>query len=539
MPAPTTIPELIDLVRKSQLIEPAKLNGYLTTHPGPYESPAALCRRMQADGLVTQFHIEQLLRGKYRGFFLGKYKVLDRIGLGGMGQVFLAEHTAMRRRAALKVLPPDRAENKFSRERFLREARASGQLDHPNLVRAFDVDQDGDVIFLVMEFVDGISFHDLIVRHGPLTPARAGYYLWQAAAGLAYMSSCGLIHRDIKPANMLVDRLGIVKILDLGLVRSEDENDELTRGEGVKILGTADYLAPEQAIDCSNVDVRADIYGLGATAYFMLTGKPPFGGDKVAHKLIAHQTKAVKPVHEIRPEIPRELSDVVTKMLAKKAAERYQTPLELMAALQEWAENPPPPPTEQEIPAITGGGIGGCSSSAVNLGTHAVRAARGGSSASGLSTSGSAIKYHSSRFAPVATHKAPVAEATPSPVGALHITPAPQTVTPPKPNFPGYLPALPANASHGAKHGTNETQPGSAAAIVRKQTAPKPESSAVIVLVKPAGSLRHRASMALAFCLTVALAAWDVAVITGSVPRAIFGGPPVVDKNDSQAPPGK
>ncbi len=523
---------MIDLLKKSQLIEPAKLDGYLTTHPGPYESPAALCRRMQADGLITAFHTEQLLRGKYRGFFLGKYKVLDRIGLGGMGQVFLAEHISMRRRVALKVLPPDRAENQFSKERFLREARAAGQLDHPNLVRAFDVDEDGDVVFLVMEFVDGISFHDLVLRHGPLTPARAGYYLWQAAAGLAYMSSCSLIHRDIKPANLIVDRHGVVKILDLGLVRSEVENDELTRGEGIKILGTADYLAPEQAIDCSKVDVRADIYSLGATGYFLLTGKPPFGGDKVAHKLIAHQMKPVKPVHELRPEIPRELSDAITKMLAKKPAERFQNPLEVMAALDEWAQNPPPPPTEQEIPSVTGGGTGGCSSSAVSLGTNAVRSSHGGSSAAGMSATGSAIKYHSARFATVATAKIPVADATPAPAAALYITPPPLLSTvPPKPHLPGYLPALPASATHGLKKGTSEPDLGSTAAIVRKLTAPRPATVPTPVLVQPAGSLRHRASMGLAFCLTLALAAWDVAVITGSIPRAIFGGPPMVEKS--------
>jgi len=519
MPAPTTIPEFIDLVRKSQLVEPAKLDGYLTTHPGPFESPAALSRRMQADGLITPFHSEQILRGKYRGFFLGKYKVLDRIGLGGMGQVFLAEHTNMRRRAALKVLPPDRAENQFSKERFLREARAAAQLDHPNLVRAFDVDFDGDVIFLVMEFVDGINFHDLVVRHGPLTPARAGYFIWQSAMGLEYMSSRGLIHRDIKPANLLVDRNGVVKILDLGLVRSEEENDELTRGEGVKILGTADYLAPEQAIDCSRVDVRADIYSLGATAYFLLTGQPPFGGDKIAHKLIAHQTRKAVPVHELRPEIPVELSAVVTKMLAKKPAERYQTPAEVMAALDEWAVNPPPPPSDIEIPSTTGGG-GGCASSAVSLGTNTVRPSRGGSSAAGLSTSGSAIKYHSARFAATATAAGPVADATPIPLGPLYIAAAGPVPAPPK---PFHLPSLPAGTTHGMKKGTSSIDLATAAALARKiatktqPAIPRPEP----VLVRPAGSLRHRASMALAFSLTLALGAWDVAVLTGTLPRSI------------------
>src|SRR5262245_36596756 len=137
MPAPTTADELVTLVRKSKLLDPAELDEYLSNQQVPFADPAALCARMRADGLLGAFHVEQLLRGKYRGFFLGKHKLLDRIGLGGMGQVFLAEHVNMRRRVAIKVLPPDRAQNEFSRERFLREARAAGQLDHPNLVRAF------------------------------------------------------------------------------------------------------------------------------------------------------------------------------------------------------------------------------------------------------------------------------------------------------------------------------------------------------------------------------------------------------------------
>src|SRR5262249_27652069 len=139
---------------------------------------------------------EQILRGKHKKFFLSKYKILDRIGLGGMGQVFLAEHSTMRRRVALKVMPPDRTENRYSPERFMREVRAAGRLDHPNLVRAFDVDQDGDVIFLVMEFVDGVTLLDLVERHGPLDPDRAAYFLWQAACGLAYLNQGGLVHRD-------------------------------------------------------------------------------------------------------------------------------------------------------------------------------------------------------------------------------------------------------------------------------------------------------------------------------------------------------
>ena len=388
MASPTTVDAFFDCVRKSGLLETAQFEAFLATHPAGFESPAGAAACLIADNLLTPFHTGQLLRGKHKGFFLGRYKILDRIGLGGMGQVFLAEHDSMRRRAALKVLPPDRSVNEFSRARFLREARASAQLDHPNLVRAFDFDQDGEVTFLVMEYVDGVTFHDLVLRSGPLNAYRAAHYIWQAANGLSYLHERGMIHRDIKPANVLVDRQGVIKLLDLGLVRSVDDVENLTRGEGVKILGTADYLPPEQAIDCSAVDRRADIYGLGATAYYLLTGHPPFVGEKVAQKLIAHQMQAVTPICAARPDVPEGLSDAITRMLAKRPDDRFQSATEVMDAVEEWATYMPEPPSEVEIPATAGmSGHAGM----VNLGPRpSSRAAPGLTSASG-----SAIKYHS------------------------------------------------------------------------------------------------------------------------------------------------
>jgi serine/threonine protein kinase len=248
MPAPTTATELADLIRRSGLIDPTKLKAYAASRTDTPVPADALAVRLQADGLLTPFQVAQLLRGKFRRLVLGKYKVLDRIGLGGMGEVFLAEHLKMRRRAAIKVLPRNRYEDPFARERFLREARAAGQLDHPNIVRAFDVGEETGVIFLVMEYVEGISLQDLVARRGPLDPAAAAGYLIQIARGLAYLGDRGLVHRDIKPANLLVTPDGVVKILDLGLVRSEADIDDLTHREGSPLLGSADYLAPEQAV---------------------------------------------------------------------------------------------------------------------------------------------------------------------------------------------------------------------------------------------------------------------------------------------------
>jgi serine/threonine protein kinase len=211
-----------------------------------------------------------------------------------MGTVFLCEHTSMRRRVAIKVLPVAKAKDPSYLERFYREARAVAALDHPNIVRAYDIDQDEKLHFLVMEYVDGASLQEIVKRAGPLEPLRAAHYMCQAAFGLQHAhEAAGLVHRDIKPGNILVDRTGAVKVLDMGLARFfHDEEDVLTKKYDENVLGTADYLAPEQALDSHAVDIRADIYSLGATFYFCLTGKTPFSEGTVAQKLIWHQTRA-------------------------------------------------------------------------------------------------------------------------------------------------------------------------------------------------------------------------------------------------------
>jgi serine/threonine protein kinase len=450
MPAPATTTDFLDVVRKSRLVEESDLTAFAGRHPDLPDDPIQIAAALQADGLLTNFQSEQLLRGKYRGFVLGRFKLMDRIGLGGMGQVFLAEHGMMRKKVALKVLPPDRAQNQFARERFIREARTTGQLEHPNLIKAYDLDRDGDVHFLILEYVDGMSFQDWVARSGPLDPHRAAYYLWQAASGIAYLSGKGLVHRDIKPANLIVDRVGAVKILDLGLVREEDAVDDLTRREDVKFLGTADYLAPEQLANCSTVDVRADLYGLGATGYFLLTGKTPYSGQTMAQKLIAAQTSEARAVHLVNPTVPIELSVIITKLMAKKPADRYQTAEELLAALDPWTESPPDPPAEHEFPNREGH-TAPIPNSAVALSFNLMKAARGGSgsgSGSGgtsshnklcTQASSSSLRLHSATAAdtkvaaelPTTETPSPAMVATPGPVAAPAATPTPAA----KPTF--------------------------------------------------------------------------------------------------------
>jgi serine/threonine protein kinase len=444
MPAPATTTDFLDVVRKSRLVEESDLVAFAARHVDLPDDPTVIAKALKSDHLLTNFQVEQLLRGKYRGFILGRYKLQDRIGLGGMGQVFLAEHGTMRKKVAIKVLPPDRSSNQFARERFVREARATGQLEHPNLIRAYDLDQDGDVHFLIMEYVDGMSFQDWVTRSGPIDSHRAAYYLWQAASGLAYLSGKGLVHRDIKPANLIVDRVGAVKILDLGLVREEDTADDLTRREDVKFLGTADYLAPEQMANCSKVDVRADLYGLGATGYFMLTGKTPFGGQTMAQKLIAAQTQEARAVHLVNPTVPIELSVIITKLMAKKPADRYQSAEELLSALDPWTETPPDAPLEAEFPNRYGVAAP-IPNSAIALSFNLMKAARSGSGNSngsgsqpklGSQSSSSSLRLHSHS---ATEGKDNNAVDTPSP--AIVVTPAPKivdevkTIVTPKPMF--------------------------------------------------------------------------------------------------------
>jgi len=205
MPVPTTTDELLELIRKSELIAPPRLDAFLkqATPAGAAPTPRDLTAQLVSSGMITQFQAEQFLQGKWRGFTIGKYKVLERIGSGGMGTVYLCEHMVVGRKVAVKVLPTSQAENPSALGRFYREARAAGVLDHPNLVKAHDIDQDGALHFLVMDYVDGASLQDIVARFGPLSPPRATHYVRLAALGLQAAHDSGLVHRDVKPGNIM------------------------------------------------------------------------------------------------------------------------------------------------------------------------------------------------------------------------------------------------------------------------------------------------------------------------------------------------
>ena len=332
----------LDLVRRSGLVEKDRLGEVLLElkrEAGGHSisDTEMVARRLVEANLITRWQADRMLEGRYKGFFLGKYKLLDHLGTGGMSSVFLAEHVLMQRRVAIKVLPKDRVADSSYLARFHREAQAAASLDHRNIVRAYDIDNVGDVHYIVMEYVEGRDLQQIVKEGGPMDYIAATEYIRQAAEGLAHAHQSGLIHRDVKPGNLLVDQKNVVKILDLGLARFIDEQKaSLTVAFDENVLGTADYLAPEQALDSHRVDARADIYGLGCTLYFLLTGHPPFVGGTLAQRLMMHQKQQPPSILLDRPDAPADLVEICMKMLAKKPGDRYQTAAEVARELAAW-----------------------------------------------------------------------------------------------------------------------------------------------------------------------------------------------------------
>lgn len=343
-----TLDSFLAVLSKCGLVPPERLaalvEAYRAQHPEVTEGQP-FAEALIAQNVITPWQAEKLLLGKHKGFFLGKYRLLALLGKGGMSSVYLAEHVLMRRRCAIKVLPAKRVNDTSYLGRFHREAQAVAALDHPNIVRAYDVDheQDGsvEIHFLVMEFVDGLSLLDLVNRDGPLAPAAAAEYIRQSALGLEHAHRAGLIHRDVKPGNLLVDNAGVVKVMDLGLARffSGEEKESLTIQYDEKVLGTADYLAPEQAVDSHDIDARADIYSLGCTLYFLLVGHPPFTQGTLPQRLMAHQTKEPPPIEAERKDVPASLLAIMKQMMAKQPAERYPTAGAVAEACLEWLQS--------------------------------------------------------------------------------------------------------------------------------------------------------------------------------------------------------
>jgi eukaryotic-like serine/threonine-protein kinase len=335
--------ELLDCLRRLQIVPaPAldELGGPLRARPAA-EAAAELVRRR----LLTTFQADEALAGRAVGLLLGPYVLQEQVGEGGMGRVFRAWNRGLGRTDAVKVLRPGKLNDPESVARFRREARAAAGLSHPNIVKVHGSDAVGDLHYLAMEFLHGTDLGALLDRRNEAFPVHeACDYARQAALGLQHLHESGLIHRDIKPSNLFVTEArgsqaaGVVKILDLGLARLAREaagpdglSATLTR-EG-DMVGTLDYLAPEQAINAHVVDIRADIYSLGCTLYCLLAGQPPYATATVMQKLLCHQLGQPTQIGDVRPALPDGLGAVVHRMMAKRPADRYDTPAEVAEAL--------------------------------------------------------------------------------------------------------------------------------------------------------------------------------------------------------------
>lgn len=342
----TTKSTLPELLATSGLMSEDVVCQLLADHPDRATSSSDFADYLVESGYITRWQAGKILQGKHRGFFLGQYMLLRHLAKGGMSTLYVAVHTQTGEVCALKVLPPAKANQTDASylSRFLREAELTCRLRHPNIIRVDEVlttkDAESGVHFMAMELLNGSDLFNKVSQHGPLPVRQAAEIIRQTAIGIEYAHSQGLIHRDIKPGNVFETEKGEVKILDLGLAGLQEGNEEenLTRDYNERVLGTADYLAPEQAVDSHRADSRADIYALGCTLYFVLTGRPPFIDGTLPQRILAHQTKDPQDVRQLRRDVPAEILDLLGKMLVKKRTRRIQTAQEVAEVLEQWLE---------------------------------------------------------------------------------------------------------------------------------------------------------------------------------------------------------
>jgi len=328
---------LVEVLVRHRLLEGSQVDE-LPAIQVQCATPRDLARELIRRGWLTPYQVNQLFMGKGGQLVLGSYVLLERLGEGGMGQVFKARHQNLGRIAALKVIRKDRLSNSQALVRFQREIQAVAQLSHPNVVIAFDAESAGDTHYFAMEYVEGHDLGKLVKARGALPVDQACDCIRQAACGLAHAHERNLIHRDIKPSNLLLTAKGdVVKVLDLGLARllrpTEDGDTSSSLTSEGSLMGTPDFIAPEQARDAHRADVRSDLYSLGCTFFYLVTGEVPFQGSTSTEKLYKHWCEPLRPVESLRPEVSPAVSAIIHRLMAKKPEDRFQSAHDLAAAL--------------------------------------------------------------------------------------------------------------------------------------------------------------------------------------------------------------
>ncbi|MFM7098607.1 MAG: serine/threonine protein kinase [Gemmataceae bacterium] len=365
-----TVQNVYGLILRSKLMKPDEakvvLQRWKDESKSHYSDLGKFAGWLVSRKYVTEYQASLLIRGHGEGFFINSYKILERLGKGRMGGVYKAEHETGQI-VALKVLPPSKSREKNFLMRFHREAQMTMKLVHPNIVRTFETGVCNGLHYMVMDYLAGETLDQFLKRSGKVPPAESCHIVYQALRGLDCIFQHGLVHRDLKPANMMlagqVPNAKILdktlKILDMGLGKLTKNKEPVHQvatalhltDEGV-ILGTPDYMAPEQARDARNIDIRADIYSLGCVLYHLLTGQPPFPDTNIVNQMIRHATEEPKPASFFNPQVPDGLNKIINTMLAKDPSNRYEVPEKCSQALAIFLNSGPfvsAPGVESEI----------------------------------------------------------------------------------------------------------------------------------------------------------------------------------------------
>jgi hypothetical protein len=326
--------DLLPVIRNSGVLTERQLGDIKAkVLSGEYPFDAQeLADRLVKDRVLTQYQVGRFLKNKSHGLLVGRYVIRDRLGSGSMGRVYKAHHLLMDRIVALKIIAPEIASNERVVARFQREMKLVGRLDHPNVVRAFDADQLGNILYIVMEYVPGLSLGQRL-RQGPVPLPDMIEYGAQAALGLAHAHEQGIVHRDIKPSNLLLSETRQIKVLDLGLgvLMEADSDATFATADGIAV-GTIDYMSPEQACG-KDVDGRSDLYSLGCSMFHLMTGRLPFPGDSPVDRLGKRISGKPLPLTEVMPGAPPALVKVMDRLIAPKPADRFQSAAEAAEAL--------------------------------------------------------------------------------------------------------------------------------------------------------------------------------------------------------------